>query len=267
MDNIKKKIWDRIQEADMVLVGIGEEFEISPKKMKDDLKYKHFLEKMEVEKAYRWMLPYVEKLYLKEHQEERIKKAYANLEKILAGKNYYVVSECMDDCIYGTDLNNERIVTPCGGYRFVQCKDNCSKKIELPDDEILNKIYDCIQNGNEINKIDKIERPVCGKCGKDIVFNNVKSDNYAEEGYLEQWNHYMKWLQGTVNRKLCVLELGVGLQFPTVIRWPFEKIVFLNQKAYLFRIHNKLYQLTEEIKDRGCAIKENSTDFLINWFV
>ena len=82
-----------------------------------------------------------------------------------------------------------------------------------------------------------------------------------------QWEKYMKWLQGTVNRKLCVLELGVGMLYPTVIRWPFEKVVYFNQKSNIFRIHSKLYQLTEEIKDRGYKIEKKPMDFLINWFV
>ena len=88
-----------------------------------------------------------------------------------------------------------------------------------------------------------------------------------EEGYLEQWNKYMRWLQGTVNKRLCVLELGVGMQYPTVIRWPFERVTFINEKSSMFRIHSKLYHLTEEIKGRGYKIQEKPIDFLINWFV
>ncbi len=84
---------------------------------------------------------------------------------------------------------------------------------------------------------------------------------------MEQWNKYMRWLQGTVNKRLCVLELGVGMQYPTVIRWPFERVTFINEKSSMFRIHSKLYHLTEEIKDRGYKIQEKPIDFLINWFV
>ena len=88
-----------------------------------------------------------------------------------------------------------------------------------------------------------------------------------EEGYSQQWQHYMEWLQRTLNRRLCVLELGVGMAYPTVIRWPFEKIVFLNQKSNLFRVHSKLYYLTEEIQGRGYSLEEKPIDFLINRFV
>ena len=79
---------------------------------------------------------------------------------------------------------------------------------------------------------------------------------------MQDWESYMKWLQGTLNKKLLVLELGVGLQFPSVIRWPFEKIANLNKKAKFYRINEKLYQLTEELSEKGIAISENAIDWL-----
>ena len=90
----------------------------------------------------------------------------------------------------------------------------------------------------------------------------VGVDQYAEEGYLERWREYTKWLQGTVNKRLCILELGVGMEYPTIVRFPFEKIVFYNQKAYIYRVHPTLYQLGEEIGGRGSGIQAHPVDFL-----
>ena len=80
---------------------------------------------------------------------------------------------------------------------------------------------------------------------------------------MPQWEKYTKWLQGTLNRNLCVLELGAGMQFPQIIRFPFEKVAYFNQKSRFFRIHSKLYQLTEELREKGVSIAENSVDFLL----
>ena len=76
------------------------------------------------------------------------------------------------------------------------------------------------------------------------------------------WIRYTKWLQGTLNRKLLILELGVGLSRPGIIRFPFEKITMINQKASLIRIHAHLYQLPEELADRGYSVQENAPHFL-----
>ena len=73
----------------------------------------------------------------------------------------------------------------------------------------------------------------------------------------------MKWLQGTLNRKLFILELGVGMRFPTVIRWPFEKAAFYNKRACFCRVNEKLYHLTEELAEKGWGISQNAIDWLL----
>ena len=75
---------------------------------------------------------------------------------------------------------------------------------------------------------------VCPTCGKKLILNNIYTDSYDENGYLNNWTQYMKWLQLTLNKKLGIVELGVNLDFPSVIRWPFEKAGYLNKKAFAF---------------------------------
>ncbi len=104
----------------------------------------------------------------------------------------------------------------------------------------------------------------CPRCGAGMILNVVQAEHYDERGYLSDWQSYTKWLQGSVNRKLLVLELGVGMQFPGVIRIPFEKIAFLNQKAKMYRIHENLYQLPEQLSEKGVGIAENTIDWLNN---
>ena len=70
-----------------------------------------------------------------------------------------------------------------------------------------------------------------------------------------------RYLQGTINKKVCLLEIGVGMKYPSVIRWPFEKITFYNQKSELFRVHSRLYQISEEIKDR----REMRVNIIFSW--
>jgi hypothetical protein len=65
-----------------------------------------------------------------------------------------------------------------------------------------------------------------------------------------------------MGHKLCILELGVGFQYPQVIRWPFEKITYFNQKATLIHVHSKLPQIAEEIGMRGISIGMTPLEFL-----
>lgn len=79
----------------------------------------------------------------------------------------------------------------------------------------------------------------------------------------DKWEAYNQWLSRTLNRKLCLLELGVGLKYPTIIRWPFEKIAFFNNKAVMYRIHKSLFQTTEELGDKCIGIKADPLDFVL----
>jgi len=116
-------------------------------------------------------------------------------------------------------------------------------------------------------QIKKGEEPICPHCGKQLIMNHLGCNKYSEEWYLEKWSLYTKWLQGTLNKNLCVLELGVGMKYPSVIRWPFEKVVFINQKAKLIRVHESLYQLTQEVKDKGTSVQADPIEFLRNQIV
>lgn len=164
--------------------------------------------------------------------------AYNKLASILEGKNYFIVSLCMDDIIYKSNLKEDRIVTPLGGYRFKQCSMACT------DD-----LYD-------------VKEDLCPKCHAPLVFNNFLAENYVEAGYLPMWEKHKKWLVGTLNKSLLCLELGVSMKFPQIIRWPFERISLLNNKAYFVRVNEKLPQLNADLKGKSESFATNSVEWL-----
>ena len=68
----------------------------------------------------------------------------------------------------------------------------------------------------------------------------------------KQWDLYNKWLSATLNKKLMLIELGEVL-IPNLIRLPFEKVTFINQKSVLYRINGQMPQLPENISMRSCS--------------
>lgn len=252
-----KYISQKLQDAELVLVGLGEDLDLL-KLVKQDARYLQMKEKTDDE----WILSLVEKQLIMDMQ-DKILPMYEQLERCINNKNYFIVSVCQDDSIDKVGLNAERIVKPCGGFHKLQCSKGCTKDLFEPDEKMGADIKQLL-NGKILPK--DIKRPLCPICGEPLVFNSISASSYIEEGYLPKWQVYTKWLQGTVNKKLCVLELGVGMKYPTVIRWPFEKITFFNQKAELFRVHNRLYQISEEIKERGHGICQEPSDFLKELF-
>lgn len=250
---MNREMKERIDSSQMILIGLGEEIDACRK-------IKKIEEYQRIEKGtnQKWILPYVMRALLKKHQHEW-QPFYEVLSELIYEKNTFLISTCMDGYAHLFWPERSRIVTPCGQYNELQCQEGCHMDLyEVPEEMDIQIAAYMEGTTDESNLIE----PKCPYCGKSLVFNNVYAQNYQENGYSKQWSDYTKWLQGTLNRDLTVLEMGVGMDFPTVIRWPFEKTVFFNQKARMYRIHSRLYQITEEIKDRACGICEDPLEFL-----
>lgn len=269
MEHTLEEISIKCKEADMVLIGIGEDFQYDWNILLQNKRFQEIEKEIETEEKenkenHRWIVPFLQKMALEQYPDGNLANAYRNLKKIVEGKNYFIISISMDDCVYEYGFQENRIVTPCGGFRKMQCDDNCHGQLM----EFDNKAYTEVKSYfNKELTLKELHEPVCNFCNQKRRFNQIGVRKYAEEGYLPQWKTYTKWLQGTMNKKVCVIELGVDLQLPTIIRWPFEKIIFYNQKSFLYRIHPALYQLGEKIGERGAGIKEKPVDFLANGFV
>lgn len=91
--------------------------------------------------------------------------------------------------------------------------------------------------------------------------NIYPQEHYCEEGYLGQWNAYQKWITTTLNRNLLLIEAGVDFTLPGIIRFPFEKMAFYNNKAYLYRIHAKVPQISQELKGKAQAVTCHAVTF------
>ena len=251
----------KISDAQMVLVGIGKELEEDFRRMEQESGYKELLAQLGDTEEGEIMKQYLRLAWLKDHPDERKRRAYEALGEMLSGKNYFLVTLCTDDALFGTGLDEEKIVAPCGGFRALQCP-HCGRE----EKEILCRSGLCEKpleqlRGNEA--LSEIEFPRCPRCGSLLAFNRISTPGYLEEGYLPQWEKYRKWLQGTLNHRLCILELGAGMEYPSVIRFPFERVAFFNQKAELIRVHSRLYQMTAELKDRGTSVKADPVNFLL----
>ena len=244
-----------IENADMVLVGIGEDFE-QKQFLQANEKYCSLCDRIAASHL-EWAMPYVNRAFLKENT--KLLEAYKALEELLTGKNYFVLTTCMDGLIRETGLKQERIVEPCGTYAKMQCIDGCENSITQTSTEFLAKLDACFIQSNAGAELTE---SFCEICGKPMVLNSLYAEKYDEAGYLADWEVYTKWLQGTLNRKLCILELGSGMMFANVLRFRFEKIAGLNQKSTLIRVHKNLYQLPEEVSKRGVGIAKDAMVFM-----
>ena len=241
MDDRTKEILQKIEEAEYVLVGLGQEFDME-NLLEANPEYGKVREQLQKNNAL-WLLPYVEE-QLREQQlpkiEEEIRQGLNNLASVLEKKSYFVVSSSTSPIPAQIPwkkmlLKKERYVSPCGDFRKKQCPDGCEEgitEVTETDRENLQHCYEELRAGKFLTP----NLGKCPKCGKNMILNNVYAAKYDEKGYLENWTTYQTWLQNTLNHKLVLLEIGEGNRFPSIIKNPFQRIALFQQKADLYCI-------------------------------
>lgn len=259
---VREELLQRIEDAEMILVGLGEDFDRRQELMKNEnyVKGCEFL----AEKQAHFLIPAWNAFCMKKIEIASGKQELLKLADLLKDKNYFVVSVATNHVIGEIPWKHDRVVMPCGSGTAKQCtKAECGEVMSLneSDEKNLKVFFEDLYEGVSELDISPL-LGTCPECGAPMCLNNIYAEQYNETGYLGRWSTYMKWLQGTVNRKVLILELGVGMKFPSVIRWPFEKVAFFNQKAYFCRVHDKLYQLTPELSEKGCGISKNAIEWL-----
>jgi NAD-dependent SIR2 family protein deacetylase len=221
-----EEIIEAIKNSDRILVGIGEEATVKTSYNGDSYM------KLEEVRQYNDEIDRIK---------DKLLAFYNGLADIIRDKDYFVITTNYDGIISESKLNKLKTVAPCGNIHKLQC--GCDEITDMPEDFFDNNI-------------------VCPKCKTQYQVNVFNRQNYNENGYLKQWNIYNIWLQGTIGKKLLILEFGCSFSFASVIRIPFERIAMINQKAVYYRVSEKYPQITAQLNDKLYSYKENPFDFV-----
>ncbi len=230
-ETISDTIKNLINQADVVLIGIGNE--LAPYRS--------------IKKASTY-----ENLKL---QENTFINFYNIINELVSSKNYFIISSNVDGLIYKSELNKKRIVTPCGNMREYHC--SCEDKELLLDEELFYKQVEDYRINNAITCYQR-----CDSCNQQYIANYYSQDDFCESFYEKQWDFYNKWLTTTLNKNIIIIELGEGFNMPSLIRWPLEKITFINNKARFIRINSTFPQIPENISEKSKAVQFDSKDIL-----
>ena len=255
----KDLLHKNIDTSKYFLIGLGEDVQVPLSEMESHplfLAKRNELEALEDGDAY---YPFLIRYFLQPEFCEKQVSFYKKLKEFCAGKNYFILSTVTDDLIYSVFSEEDHVVTPCGGYRKLQCSDSSHQEIvDFPKD-FWENFCRWVEGKTPLSDI---KLPTCPKCGKLLSFNQVSSENYMEDDYLTKWKLYTKWLEGTMNRDLMIMELGAGMMFPSVIRWPFEKLSFYNKKSCFYRVNETIPQLPDNKQEKAYSVDANPFEFV-----
>lgn len=171
----------------------------------------------------------------------------------LSNKNIFVLSTNADGQFVKAGLSAGKIFCTQGDYFHIQCKKGCH-----------NKIYDATKlfeqmNQSRINcRIPSDLIPKCPVC-HGAMDMNLRKDSYfvQDSSWYEAEKRFAAYLSEAIHQKLVLLELGVGFNTPTIIRFPFERLVREHENIQLIRLNLEQAIVPEDLGDRVIGIQED----------
>lgn len=177
---------------------------------------------------------------------------YYDLYEILKDKNYYILTT-NQDTQFNRVFPEEKISAIQGDWRYFQCSRRCHDELYNSVDTLhkLNKSID------ENLKVPKDMIPRCPRCGAEME-PWVRSWTFLEgKKYREEYSKLNKFLKANKNKRILLLELGVGRMTPMFIQEPFWQMTYTWPNAYYITINPRDALLPEELKEKGLAIHED----------
>ena len=262
-DNIEK-LKEKFHTADAVVIGAGaglsaaagftysgERFE----KYFSDFRKKYGFEDMYSGGFYPYQTPeehwaYWSRYIFVNRYQDAPKPVYENLLKLVADKDYFVITTNVDHCFQKAGFDKKRLFYTQGDYGLFQCSEPCCQ--ETFDNE------DVIREMAERQKDMKIPTellPVCPHCGKPLTMNLRSDDKFVEdEGWHRAAERYEDFLRTRAGQKILFLELGVGYNTPVIIKYPFWQMTAKNPNAIYACINQGQAICPDEIRHKSICI-------------
>ena len=155
------------------------------------------------------------------------KPVYEILLKLVADKDYFVITTNVDHCFQKAGFDKKRLFYTQGDYGLFQCSEPCCQ--ETFENEAL--IREMVTQ-QENMKVPTELLPTCPHCGKPMTMN-LRSDNkfVEDEGWHRAAERYENFLRTRAGGKILFLELGVGYNTPVIIKYPFWQMTAKNTDA------------------------------------
>lgn len=175
---------------------------------------------------------------------------YQSVYKLVKGMPYFVLTTNVDHQFWKAGFSDEKIFATQGDYGKIQCKKGCHPKTY----DAVDMFVQMHQSGKDC-LIPSYMVPKCPVCGGNMTMH-LRCDQYFVED--EHWHqaaeHYASFLEEHEKDRVVLLELGVGFNTPTIIRFPFEQMVRRNENWSLIRLNLEEAFVPESLGKRTVGV-------------
>ena len=188
-------------------------------------------------------------IYINRYQDTP-KPVYDDLLKLVADKDYFVITTNVDHCFQKAGFDKKRLFYTQGDYGLFQCSEPCCQETFENETAIREMV-----KRQENMKVPTELLPTCPHCGKPLTMN-LRSDNkfVEDKGWHRAAERYENFLRTRAGQKILFLELGVGYNTPVIIKYPFWQMTAKNPNAIYACINQGQAVCPQEIQRQSICI-------------
>ncbi|HIF9341058.1 TPA: hypothetical protein ACX6RU_001118 [Photobacterium damselae] len=185
---------------------------------------------------------------------------YRQLRRIVADKDYFVMTSNVDGLFYKNGFDKNRLYSPQGDYGKIQCTKPCSQQVWdiRPFLDQMESYYDA----NEQVLTDETAIPRCPNCGAEMFIHARIDGSFIDSIHEPERIRLINWLDQVADKKLLLLDLGSGFNTPTVIRLPMEQITQSLPDANLIRVNLDHAEVPAKLATKAMGIEADLKEFL-----
>ena len=203
---------------------------------------------------------------------------YGRLLALIKDKDYFVLTTNVDHCFQRSGFDKKRLFYTQGDYGLFQSSspDKEAKNRTYDNYEVIRRMilaegYQIEKNGELIVPKDTKIRmtvpsdlvPVCPDDGQLMTTNLRCDDSFVEdEGWHQAAERYQEFLRRHERLHVLYLELGVGMNTPVIIKFPFWEYTKKNPNAFYACINLGEAGCSREIVKRSVCIDKGIGEVL-----
>ncbi len=176
---------------------------------------------------------------------------YQKLRKVVDGKDYFVITTNVDGQFEMAGFDTKRIFATQGDYCYFQPATGSPKELYHNREwveRVLPTIHDCSIPSELIPRTPD---------GQPVSMNLRCDDTFVEDHHWhQQAQRYRDFVLTASEKRLLLLEFGVGFNTPVIIRFPFEQMAAEFPDTTLVRFNRDFTQLSTSGVSSYVAFKE-----------
>ena len=178
------------------------------------------------------------------------KDTYAKLLALVCDKDFFVITTNVDHQFQKAGFPKDRLFYTQGDYGLWQCSEPCHQKTY----DNFETVKAMVEQQRDLRVPSELV-PHCPVCGKPMSMN-LRADNtfVEDEGWHAAAARYTSFLRAHQTGKVLYLELGVGGNTPSIIKYPFLRYTYDKPQATYACLNFREAITAREIEDRSILI-------------